>query len=274
MKKKLLNIYKPIGWTPLEVIKELKKNPDYKDFKCSYAGRLDPMAEGVMLVLVDEMTKDQESYQRLHKEYIADIAFGFSTDSYDLLGLVTDMDDSSDFFKSIFLKSLDKLSGTVSLELPSFSSFEISSHPLFWWAREDRLNEIEIPKKSMNFIETSFLNKESISKNKFSEIVISRINKVNGDFRQVKILNKWNQSLKEFNNSEILIAKVRFKCSSGTYIRSCVNFLSKKLSIPLVLFNLKRSKVGLKNIDKESFSIDDSLQVEDINGSKSLDMLK
>jgi tRNA pseudouridine55 synthase len=54
----------------------------------SYAGRLDPMAEGVLLCLVGSANARREAYLDLNKEYILDVLFGFSTDTYDILGKV------------------------------------------------------------------------------------------------------------------------------------------------------------------------------------------
>ncbi|MBU4536810.1 hypothetical protein KJ603_02105, partial [Patescibacteria group bacterium] len=87
--KKILKLYKRISETPLESIQQWKKeNPEYIDEKMTYAGRLDPMAEGELLVLVGEECKKKEEYLRLDKEYEVDILFGFETDSYDILGII------------------------------------------------------------------------------------------------------------------------------------------------------------------------------------------
>ena len=84
----MLNVYKNIGETPLECLNRLRgQYPEYKDVPLSYAGRLDPMAEGVLLVLVGEENKKREKYLSLDKEYTTDILFGFATDTYDVLGL-------------------------------------------------------------------------------------------------------------------------------------------------------------------------------------------
>ncbi|PSO45951.1 MAG: tRNA pseudouridine(55) synthase, partial [Parcubacteria group bacterium QH_9_35_7] len=59
---------KPISLTPLQTIEKFKEqNPKYKDKKMSYAGRLDPMAEGLLLCLVGEENKNREEYQQLEK---------------------------------------------------------------------------------------------------------------------------------------------------------------------------------------------------------------
>ena len=69
-----LTIYKNEGETPLECLERFRvEQPIYKDAVLSYAGRLDPMAEGVMLVLVDEENKNREKYLSLDKTYEVEI---------------------------------------------------------------------------------------------------------------------------------------------------------------------------------------------------------
>src|SRR5579871_234239 len=90
----ILNLYKPIGKTPLEVIREFQiQNPEYQNVKLGYAGRLDPMAEGVLLVLVGEENKKRKEYERLKKEYEFTVLFGIETDSYDALGTVKNINE-------------------------------------------------------------------------------------------------------------------------------------------------------------------------------------
>ena len=53
--EKILKLNKKMSETPLECIQRWKKeNPEYVEEKMTYAGRLDPMAEGELLVLVGE----------------------------------------------------------------------------------------------------------------------------------------------------------------------------------------------------------------------------
>ena len=72
--KNVINFYKKVGITPLQAINQFKsKNPKYKSKKIGYAGRLDPMAEGVLLFLVEEEGKKISNYLKLNKEYNANI---------------------------------------------------------------------------------------------------------------------------------------------------------------------------------------------------------
>src|SRR3712207_2873397 len=86
---KILNIYKPVGFTPLEMITALLKEfPEYKDKKIGYAGRLDPLAHGVLLLMIGDATKQRKDYLGLDKMYEFEVLFGVETDTYDLLGFV------------------------------------------------------------------------------------------------------------------------------------------------------------------------------------------
>lgn len=57
---KIISIYKPVGKTPLQMVEELRKRfPDIANEKLGFAGRLDPMAEGLLLVLIGEENKKE-----------------------------------------------------------------------------------------------------------------------------------------------------------------------------------------------------------------------
>lgn len=60
MRQNILLLYKPVSITPLELIEKFRlDNPLYKDSKLGYAGRLDPMAEGLLLILVGDENKKE-----------------------------------------------------------------------------------------------------------------------------------------------------------------------------------------------------------------------
>src|SRR3989338_8981283 len=84
----LLQLYKNLGETPLECLHRFKaEHSEYIDTKMTYLGRLDPMAEGLLLVLAGN-TKDKEKYLSLDKTYEFEVLWGFESDTYDILGLV------------------------------------------------------------------------------------------------------------------------------------------------------------------------------------------
>lgn len=264
MKNKVLNVYKPVGWTPLDVVKKLKELDEFSESKMSYAGKLDPMAEGVLLILIDEKTQEQEKYQSMNKEYVSEIVFGFSTDSYDSLGLVNSSKDDFFLSKEVVLDILKDYNGDLDIELPPFSSFKIEGKPLFWWAREGKLSEIEIPTKKMTVFQNSLSKYDSIGKGKLKSELTKRIKSVDGDFRQDLIEDKWISSLDKSELSKFPMARIKFQCSSGTYIRSLVNDISKTLEVPAFLYSLVRTKVGLPEKDNQVFWVGDTIRVENL----------
>lgn len=82
----VLNINKPAGISSYDVIRRLK--PVLEPKRIGHAGTLDPMASGVLLVLVNEATKISRLLMALDKEYEAEITFGIETDTDDITGRV------------------------------------------------------------------------------------------------------------------------------------------------------------------------------------------
>jgi tRNA U55 pseudouridine synthase TruB len=74
----MILIDKKVGETPLELINRIRiEMPELKDERLSYAGRLDPMAEGQMLILVGDENDNREKYLGLDKEYEAEFWWAF-----------------------------------------------------------------------------------------------------------------------------------------------------------------------------------------------------
>ena len=90
--KNVIYLWKPVGVTPLQFLNIFKeKHSEYKNETLSYAGRLDPVAEGILIVLVGDENKKREKYLGLDKQYVSEIVFGISTDTFDQLGLITNV---------------------------------------------------------------------------------------------------------------------------------------------------------------------------------------
>lgn len=262
---KILNIYKPIGISPLDAIKALKeKYPELKDEKMTYGGRLDPLAEGVLILLAGNAVHEKEKYLKLDKEYEAEILFGFETDTYDILGLPKKNEQSTSISRLNLDIEIKKIEGEITLPLPPYSSYKIKGKPLFQWAREKKLNEIKIPKRKTMIYEIKLLSLKNISGQKLLEKIEQKINLINGDFRQKKILKQWQKMLpfpsdRRFagtfeNQKEYQVAKIKIACSSGTYVRSIANELGRKLGTGGLILSLARTKVG-------AFDIKNSLQI-------------
>jgi len=242
--KKIILINKKEGETPLEALENFRiKNKEYQNSKITYAGRLDPMASGLLLLLIDEKIKEKEKYLALNKEYAFEVLFGFKTDTYDILGKIEQKN-----FKDLNKKDLEKLIkievknflGAQKQKYPIYSSKTVQGQPLFTYARKNQ--KVKIPIREI-FIQSLVLKKiRKIDNQKLYKNIEKRIQKVQGDFRQKEILKLWQKNLKKDNY--FYLASFLIKSSSGTYVRSVANLLGEKLKIPALAFKIKRKKIG------------------------------
>jgi tRNA pseudouridine(55) synthase len=239
----ILNIYKPLGMTTFQAIEKFKEiNPEYKNVPIAYTGRLDPMAEGVLVLLANNKRYDAKDFQKKKKIYTAKILFGFSTDSYDLLGVVK-KEGNFDISKKELEDYFKKHKGKNKFSLPPYCAYKINGKPMFYLAREGLLNDSDIPKKEM-IIESYYIKKDfNIEKEYLRNYIFQTINKVKGDFRQKEIIKNWYNILNLSSSTRFKIFEVVFEVSGGTYIRSIVNNLSKELNKPALLYHLQRNSV-------------------------------
>jgi tRNA pseudouridine55 synthase len=238
---KVICVWKPIGLTPLQTLDKLRvKFIEYENEKLSYAGRLDPMAAGVMLVLVGEENKKREKYLRINKEYEFEVLFGITSDSYDLMGIPRYKKTSIDLKKLKYMVS--DLVGEITQEYPSFSGKTIEGVKMFELAKKGILPK-KLPKLKGKVYKAELL---GIEMRKYSQ-VLGEVNKiiptVKGDFRQDEILLAWNNLVID-KGEEFVVAKVRLFCSSGVFMRVIANELGKKEGGVALAINIKRLAVG------------------------------
>lgn len=253
-------IYKKVGETPLEVLDRLRlEQPNLKEERLSYAGRLDPMAEGLLLVLVaDECDEDKRKlFLSLDKEYEVEVLFGFSTDSYDLLGipvkgkLVPDSD-----LKSLAEKSLTEFIGfNHGLKYPPFSSKTIDGKPLFQLARAGTNPSIKLPEIKGAIKSISIVESRQISSVELQSHVYAVVNQVKGDFRQKEIVEGWGSLLDGLPQDTFYpILKLHVACQSGVYMRSLAESLGNRLGSSGLAHSIKRTKIGKYRL--EDLSVD------------------
>src|SRR6185436_20132261 len=81
----LLIIDKPSGITSHDVVARVRRI--LKTKRVGHTGTLDPFATGVMVILVGQATRLAQFLDKDAKEYIAEVQFGFETDTGDKTGL-------------------------------------------------------------------------------------------------------------------------------------------------------------------------------------------
>jgi len=247
----VLNLYKQLGETPRERLERLRiERPEYRHEVLSYAGRLDPMAEGVMLCLVGSMNKKRDLYLDMSKNYTLDVLFGFSTDTYDILGRVMEHGDPSAIRKKPLQKALNEFRGSVSQEYPPFSSKTVEGKSLIEWARSGVLGTMVLPRRTVTIYDISLTSMYKVSEQTLLNYIESNVDKVQGDFRQDEIMRLWKRNLRKDGGRAFPCATIEISCSSGTYARSIAHGLGQELGVPALSLHILRTKVGEYEINR------------------------
>ncbi|MCF7815643.1 MAG: hypothetical protein K9M10_01810 [Candidatus Pacebacteria bacterium] len=248
-----VTIEKLVGETPLISLEKLRKNLSIpSNVPLAYAGRLDPMASGKLLILMGDECKVQEKYHSFDKEYQVEILLGTSSDTGDVLGLLSSCEQKFVREKDV-CEILDSTTGTIDLPYPHFSSKTVRGKPLHTWTLEGRLSEIEIP------IKTSMLHKltldgiRKISKEEILETVRKKIETIpavtderkalGADFRRDAVRKSWDTFA---SRNELSFQILSFTCiaSSGTYMRSLAGLIAKELGTCGLAYSIHRTKIG------------------------------
>ena len=248
--KKILNIYKPTGLTPLQVLDNLRRQaPSLTSEKLTYSGRLDPMARGVMLVLVGEEGKNQKTYHHLYKTYQFNLILGITTDTYDPLGRLQDLSiiQPPTNLKTKLSKSTSELSGKHSQSYPPYSYIKVNGKPLWHWAKVGKLDKINIPSKQIEIYTAKLKQTKTIKLSTFISNISKQIASIDGDFRQQEIISDWNKLLQNELATTLTTTKITITCSSGTYIRSIAHNIGQQLGCGALAHDIFRTKVGEYN---------------------------
>ena len=240
-------VYKPKKMTSYQCVERFRTERGFgPEVVLGYAGRLDPMAEGLFLILEGEDNKRQAEFFGLDKEYEAELVFGIRTDSYDVLGLPDlDFRPSAQFTEKNALGSvLEPYIGTFEQEVPAYSAVRVAGKPLFWWAKQGRLAEIEIPRYPRTIHEIEILSLKTVGSAALQEEIRSAISGIEGHFRQQEIVDAWRVYFAKNVTDDFISAHLRIACSSGTFIRQLVHDIGRDLGCGAIVTRLVRTKIG------------------------------
>lgn len=84
----IIIVDKKKGWTSQDILTKIKKTLKLK--KIGHAGTLDPLATGVMVVMLNDATKLSDYLMNDEKEYLCEIVIGKATDTEDCQGKIID----------------------------------------------------------------------------------------------------------------------------------------------------------------------------------------
>ncbi|MEX0933462.1 MAG: tRNA pseudouridine(55) synthase TruB, partial [Candidatus Paceibacterota bacterium] len=151
----LVLVYKPRGMSSFDVIRQLRKKLNIR--KMGHAGTLDPLAEGLLLIGIQEGTKKLADYVGLDKVYRVEIELGERTASGDKEGDVLEERNVAldEVEEKDVLGVLESLSGEIELPVPIYSAVKKAGAPLYARARRGEI--ITPPKRVMSIYSLTLL---------------------------------------------------------------------------------------------------------------------
>ncbi len=136
----ILYIDKPYTWTSFDAVKRIRgallRRMKIKKLKVGHAGTLDPLATGVMVVCTGRSTKLIESLQAGVKEYIATIALGATTPSFDLETKIDATFPTEHITRESVEEVLTRFVGRIEQIPPAFSACKIDGERAYKRARK------------------------------------------------------------------------------------------------------------------------------------------
>ena len=210
---------KPSGPSSHDLVNYFRRKSGIK--KVGHAGTLDPLASGLLIILVGKaFTKQQNLYLKQDKEYLVTLEFGLTTDTYDQWGNIMSQvswEKLQQLKKTEVLEALNFFRGKIKQTVPIFSAVKIKGEKLYQKAR--RGEKVVLPSRIVEIykLELTAFNQDQIKKSITSTLLIN--------------------------------------CSSGTYIRSLVHDLGQHLKVGARVIALRRQKIGTYDV-KNSLKMD------------------
>ena len=222
----LLIVDKKEGITSFDVIRNVRK--EYNIKKVGHIGTLDPLASGVLPVLIGKATKLSDYLMMHDKEYIAKIILGKKTSTGDREGNVIEEKEieKSKISKENIEAVLNSFLGESYQIPPMYSAIKVNGKKLYELARENK--EIERTPRKINIAKIELLKIENVNVNE----------NVNLSLQSIEITYK-------------------VQCSKGTYIRTLSEDIAEKLGTVGYMSYLRRTRVG-------DFKIEDAGKLIDI----------
>lgn len=206
---------KPTNLSSHQVVKIFRQKTGEK--RVGHAGTLDPLATGLLIILVGRnATRQQSLFLKLDKEYECTMQLGVETDTYDVKGRVVRVVPWSEvehITRTDVEKILSQFRGRIQQTVPAFSAVKIHGKSLYKRALHGNLLPEDLPIKEIEIFElelTNFAKDEAVQK---------------------------------------ILVQLRVHCSSGTYIRSLVHDIGRELGVGAVVTQLRRTKIGEYSVE-------------------------
>jgi tRNA pseudouridine55 synthase len=197
-------IDKPEGWTSHDVVNKVRHIVRTK--KVGHLGTLDPIATGVLPLVIERATRLAQFYTRSDKIYEGVVRFGWSTASYDRAGEPTSEKVEVHLTAAELEAALVPFRGEIEQRPPAVSAKKVEGRRSYELARHN----------------------------------------IAVDLAPIQI-HVYELTLQELSGSE---ARLRVRCSGGTYMRSIAHDLGQALGCGAHLTELRRLASGEFEIDQ------------------------
>ena len=191
-------VNKPAGWTSHDVVAKMRGIAGTKSV--GHLGTLDPIATGVLPVMVGQATRLARYFEKSEKAYEAVIRFGFATSTYDREGEPSAPPVEVTITAEQIEACLAPMRGDIDQMPPPISAKKIGGVPAYKLARKNQ--PVELSPVRISIYELTLLSAETDR------------------------------------------ARLRVRCSAGTYIRSIAHDLGIKLGCGAHVEDLVRTASG------------------------------
>lgn len=268
----ILIVNKSEGFTSRDVVNKLSKIFNTK--KIGHTGILDPIAKGVLVVVIGKYTKLCEDLTQTFKEYIATFKLGILTDTLDITGEILDEKDVTVTEEEI----RNVIAGYKCVyyqEVPIYSSVKINGRKLYEYARNGEY--VVLPKRKVDIknIEVIDINKDIVkikclvSKGTYIRSLIRDIGSSLNTFATMTDLIRIKQGIFDIRDSYTLedIENGNYKLidiedvmdiyviENDTYLKDVTNGVKLKLDIEnkYILFKHEGNNIALYKKDNDYF---------------------
>lgn len=149
----LLLIDKPVGLTSHDVVGRARRILGHRGI--GHAGTLDPLASGLLVLLIGEATKVSDYILNGDKSYELKARLGVATDSMDMTGQVIAEKPVTSSLEQI-RSAVAALSGTLTLKVPVHSAVKVDGKKLYEYAHKGETPDV-IPEREMSFYDVNLI---------------------------------------------------------------------------------------------------------------------
>src|SRR5450755_767162 len=144
---------KPAGWTSHDVVNRMRRLAGTK--KVGHLGTLDPIATGVLPLVIGRATRLAQFYTRSDKIYEAVIRFGFATDTYDRAGTPCSSPSEPRIEAAELERLLDNFRGDILQAPPPVSAKKVGGVRAYKLARQQE--PVDLPPAPVKIYELTLL---------------------------------------------------------------------------------------------------------------------